>query len=86
MPTTREILEIANRLRIRSAGLDYVNHVITSPPSRRVGQTRNTSVTVRFSSQKMGVVIQAESRTCEYPFLLRSELDPYCVGFYCQPK
>jgi len=34
----------------------------------------------------MGFVVQAESHTCEYPFLLRCELDPECVGFYCQPE
>ena len=53
-------------------------------PARRVGGGRRNTV-VRYASQKMERVIQAESRTVELPFVQMCENDPNVVFYLCQP-
>jgi len=40
---------------------------------------------MRYASGKMGLVIQAESRTVEYPFVIHCEFNPDVVEYWDQP-
>ena len=53
-------------------------------PVRRVGGGSH-NVVVRFASRKMGVVIQAESRTVEFAFVYLCEHSPKVTLYLCQP-
>ncbi len=79
-----EILKHVERLRLPDAGFEYVKQALTSP-SRLVGQNRFLSVSARFASQKLGQVIQAESHTCELPFIYAQELDDEVIACLDQP-
>ena len=64
----------------RASVLDMVQ----GDPVRRVGGGRGNAV-LRYASRKMGVVVQAESRTVEGAFVQRCEFDPEVVLYLCQP-
>ena len=53
-------------------------------PVRRVGGGSH-NVVVRFPSRKMGVTIQAESRTVEFAYVYLCEHSPKVILFLCQP-
>ena len=57
----------------------------TSPPARRVG-SGGQNVPVRYPSRKMGVVIQAESRTVEFAGVYLMEHDAKVLEFWDQPN
>ena len=62
MLTSDEIFLLCQRLELSSQAQAVLANIRTSPPSRRVG-SGGKNVPVRYPSRKMGVVIQAESRT-----------------------
>src|SRR5687767_11747380 len=72
------------RLRLTRQAIAYVQRTRSSPPARAVAGGRG-NVTVRFPSEKMGCVIQAESRGVELPFVYMMEHDPATFEFYDQP-
>lgn len=72
------------RVGATAAGVDYVERA-DAAPARLVGKTRHLSVSTRFASPKMGVVLQAESHTCELPFLHACELRDDVLAVYDQP-
>ena len=53
-------------------------------PVRRAGGGHD-NVVVRFASRKMGVVIQAESRTVEFAFVYLCEHSSPVICYLCQP-
>ena len=61
-----------------------INQVRASPPTRRV-QSGTHNVACRFSSRKMGLVIQAESHKNELPAVIGWEHDDQTYEFYDQP-
>ncbi len=61
-----------------------IDRVRASPPTRRV-QSGSHNVACRFSSRKMGLVIQAESHTNELPAVVAWEHDDKTYEFYDQP-
>ena len=61
-----------------------IDQVRTSPPTRRV-QSGIHNVACRFSSRKMGMVIQAESHKNELPAVIGWEHDKQTYEFYDQP-
>lgn len=61
-----------------------IDQVRASAPSRRV-QSGTHNVACRFSSRKMGLVIQAESHKNELPAVIGWEHDKQTYEFYDQP-
>lgn len=61
-----------------------INQVRASPPTRRV-KSGTHNVACRFSSRKMGLVIQAESHRNELPAVIGWEHDEQTYEFYDQP-
>lgn len=61
-----------------------IDQVRASPPTRRV-QSGAHNVACRFSSRKMGLVIQAESHKNELPAVIGWEHDKQTYEFYDQP-
>lgn len=61
-----------------------IDQVRASPPTRRV-QSGIHNVACRFSSRKMGMVIQAESHKNELPAVIGWEHDKKTYEFYDQP-
>lgn len=61
-----------------------IDQVRASPPTRRV-QSGAHNVACRFSSRKMGLVIQAESHKNELPAVIGWENDKQTYEFYDQP-
>ncbi len=53
-------------------------------PVREVRSTSNNVIT-RFHSRKMGRMVDAESRTVEYPAIVMYEHDPKVLEYYAQP-
>ena len=58
--------------------------ILQGAPLRRVGGGARNAV-VRYASRKMGVVVQAESRTVEGAFVQQAEFDPHLHLYLCQP-
>jgi len=86
MAIKRENIERYRANGLTEQGEMYIERVRSSPPARRVGGTRFLSVSCRFASQKMGCTIQAESRTGEYPLVLKLELDKEVIEYFDQPS
>lgn len=72
------------RLKLSRQAIAYITRVRAADPARNVGGGRG-NVTVRFPSEKMGCVIQAESHTCELALVYLLEHDPATYEFYDQP-
>lgn len=72
-------------LGLNEDGIRFVEEV-RAAPARRVSATRYINVVHRFPSIKMGVTIQAESRTSELPYVRLCELDPDVAEYYDQPQ
>ena len=72
------------RHRVPPAGRKFVLEVLQGDPARRVSGSGG-NVCVRFASQKMRCVVQAESRTVELAFVEHCEHDPDVRFFLCQP-
>ncbi|MCP5208442.1 MAG: DDE-type integrase/transposase/recombinase [Hahellaceae bacterium] len=62
-----------------------IEHIRNSEPARLVQATRYSGA-VRFASNKMCRTIQANSRTVEFPYILRLECDRHCLEYYDQPE
>lgn len=72
--------------RLPSAGQAYVEATRNSEPSRLVGGGHIRNTPIRFASQRMGRVIQAESDTVEGAFVRLCEFDDRNVlEFWDQP-
>ena len=61
-----------------------IEKIRNTEPSRRT-ESSSFSVSGRFPSKKMGVVIQSESHRVELPFIHELEHDPNVLEFYDQP-
>jgi putative transposase len=67
---TREHLEL---LGLPATGVQYVLDVCSSPPDRKVGRRRRRNLILEVPMRNLSAVLQAESLSGEFPFLL--ELD-----------
>ena len=85
MLTPDELTLLCQRLELSSQAQELLMHIRSSPPSRRVG-SGGRNVPVRYPSRKMGVVIQAESRTVEFAATYLMEHDPLILEFWDQPS
>jgi len=71
---------------ISDRGLQIAEEIMRSEPARRVsasGSVGNSAT--RFVSQKMGVIIQSESKTGELPNIYHKEFDKSVIGYWDQP-
>lgn len=84
MLTTNQLTEYCDRHSLSSAARQLIDHVRKSPPSRRV-KSGLDNVACRYASQKMGMVIQAESHKNELPAVVGWEYDNATYEFYDQP-
>ncbi|MDH3674031.1 MAG: DDE-type integrase/transposase/recombinase [Anaerolineae bacterium] len=79
-----QLLQLCQRLDLSAQAQSVIDQIRSSPPSRRVRSVRG-NVSVRYPSQKMGVIIQAESHTNELAFIYKMEYDPRILEYYDQP-
>jgi putative transposase len=79
-----ELSLLCQRLGLSSQAQVVLARIRSSPPSRRVG-SGGKNVPVRYPSRKMGMVIQAESRTVEFAGVYLMEHDPTVLEFFDQP-
>jgi putative transposase len=84
MLTSDELSLLCRRLELSSQAQTVLANIRSSPPSRRVG-SGGRNVPVRYPSRKMGVIIQAESRTVEFAGVYLMEHDPAILEFWDQP-
>ena len=73
-----------NRLQLSMATRDFLLHIRTSPPTRRV-QGRLLNVSGTYASRKMGVSIQFESHTVELWAIYMMEYDQAVLEYFDQP-
>ena len=85
MLTSDELSLLCQRLGLSSQAQAVLEHIRSSPPARRVGGG-GKNVPVRYPSRKMGMVIQAESRTVEFAGVYLMEHDPLVLEFWDQPN
>lgn len=81
----QEFDEYCAHHHLSAEAVAYIQQVRHSAPSRRVGTHARTNVCTDFPSKKMGVTIQAESRTGEFGFVVECEGDDNTVEYYDQP-
>lgn len=84
MLTPDEIFLLCQRLELSRQAQAVLANIRSSPPTRRVG-SGGKNVPVRYQSRKMGVTIQAESRTVEFAGIYLMEHDPSVLEFWDQP-
>ncbi len=85
MLTSDELSLLCQRLELSGQAQAVLEHIRSSRPARRVG-SGGKNVPVRYPSRKMGVVIQAESRTVEFAGVYEMEHDPLVLEFWDQPS
>jgi len=73
-----------DRLQLPTATRDFLLHLRSSPPARRV-QGRLLNVCGTYASRKMGVSIQFESHTVELWAIYTMEYDRAVLEFFDQP-
>ena len=73
-----------DRLQLSTATRDFLTHLRSSPPVRRV-QGRLLNVCGTYASRKMGVSIQFESHTVELWAIYTMEYDREVLEFFDQP-
>jgi putative transposase len=73
-----------DRLQLPTATRDFLDHIRSSPPVRRV-QGRLLNVCGTYASRKMGVSIQFESHTVELWAIYTMEHDREVLEFFDQP-
>ncbi|SMQ77558.1 Mu transposase, C-terminal [Bacillus sp. OV166] len=79
-----ELSQLYKTLNLSEVTIKYVEKIRESQPVRRVGGgARN--VPGRYTSTKMGLTIQFESRTVELPAILLMEFDTDVYEYYDQP-
>jgi putative transposase len=79
MLTPDDLATLCQNLALSEQAQAVLTRIRSSPPSRRVG-SGGKNVPVRYPSRKMGVVIQAESRTVEFAGVYLMEHDPLVLG------
>lgn len=72
-------------LKLPAAGIDYVKMVAESPPSRSVGSHRNNNMIYNVPLPSFGVVLQSESGSGEYYFLLEMSRRRDVIAIFDQP-
>lgn len=77
--------EFYHRLQLSDEAQALINRIRNSPPVRRVKSSGN-HVAVRYTSHKMGMVIQAESYKNEFAAVYEFEYDDEVLEFYDQPS
>ena len=80
MLTSDELATLCQHLALSEQAQKTLTLIRSSPPARRVG-SGGKNVPVRYPSRKMGVVIQAESRTVEFAGVYLMEHDPLVLEF-----
>ena len=71
---------------VTERGMDIVREVISNPPARRVSsRSMSPNLTCRFPSRKMGLTIQAESRSLELSSIYLKEFDDDVLAYWDQP-
>lgn len=71
---------------VTERGMEIAEEIMRSGPARRVeSRSMSPNYTTRFPSRKMGMVIQAESRTIELASIYMKEFDKSVVGYWDQP-
>lgn len=85
MLTPDELTTLCQRLALSEQAQKALELIRSSPPARRVG-SGGQNVPVRYPSRKMGVVIQAESRTVEFAGVYLMEHDAAVLEFWDQPN
>ncbi|MFC5488875.1 hypothetical protein [Dokdonella soli] len=84
MLSDAELESVARESGLTPLGVAYLHRIRTSPPSRRVGGNAYKNMCVRYPSVKMGCVIQAESRSVEFAYVLHCEYDQGVAEYYDQ--
>jgi putative transposase len=84
MMTELEFGEMCKVWGLPLAGEALMRSVRQADPARRV-QSRRSNAVVRYTSKKMGCVIQAESHTVELPLVYVLEHSGDVLEFYDQP-
>jgi putative transposase len=82
--TDSEFNSWCDQLGLSSAAIEIIRHIRRSPPSRRVGGGPE-NVSGYYPSRKMGVTIQFDSHTVEFPLIYQMEHDDDVLEYYCQP-
>lgn len=85
MLSEQEFDEYCAHHHLSSEAVAYIQQVRQSAPSRRVGTHARGNVCTDYTSKKMGMTIQAESRTGEFGFVVECEGDDNTVEYYDQP-
>lgn len=80
-----ELTTLCQRLALSEQAQKTLVLIRSSRPARRVG-SGGKNVPVRYPSRKMGVVIQAESRTVEFAGVYLMEHDAAVLEFWDQPS
>lgn len=84
--TYAELESHLQALKLPAPGIEYVLAVASAPPSRRVGTHRRRNFIVDVPLPRFGVVIQAESASGEYFFLLETSRRREVKAIFDQPK
>lgn len=87
-PQSDRLLEIDRhlcRLDISVEGKAYVKSVAEAPPSRSAGTHRNRNLVLAVPIPSLGVVLQAESASGEYNFILEMMRRRDVIALYDQP-
>lgn len=79
-----ELRRLFERLDTPPAGRKLIEEARRLAPVRQVRSNSNNVIT-RFHSRKMARMVDAESRTVEYPAIVTYEHDPGVLEFYAQP-
>jgi len=78
------LVSYCRRIRLEPSTRTIIETIRSSPPSR-MPRAKRGNVLVDYTSDKMGMVIKAESRTVEFAYLLQCEHDPDVLEIYDQP-
>lgn len=71
---------------VTERGMMIAEEAMRADPARRVdSRSMSPNYTTRFPSKKMGVVVQAESRTIELASIYMKEFDSGILGYWDQP-
>ena len=79
-----DLAELLDRHGVNEQGRALIDRVRRGDPVRAVAGGGG-NVTGRYPSRKMGRVLQYESGTCEFAFLMLCETDPDVYEYYDQP-
>lgn len=85
MLSEQEFHEYCAHHRLSAEAVAYIQQARQSEPSRLVGRYARSNVCTDFPSRKMGMTIQAESRTGEYAFVVECEADDDTLEYWDQP-